>query len=92
MTADLDTPAAKKHCSGLAHHHKPKWNLKTTGLLFSPIQDEEVIQSLLTRSISLALEAVGFEAAEAVAIESFRAEVEECKRVSLRYLEHGTIC
>ena len=79
MIADLDAPAAKKHCPGLAHRHKLKWNHERTGPLFSPCQDEEVIQSLLTRSISLALEAVGFGAADPMAIEGFRAKVEECE-------------
>lgn len=79
MTADLDAPVAKKRCTGLVHHHRLKWSLDRTGPLFLPCQDEEVIQSLLTRSISLALEAVGFDAVDPVAIESFRAEVEECK-------------
>ena len=41
--------------------------------------DEIIIQSLLTRSVSLALEVVGFEFADPVAIESFRADVQECK-------------
>ena len=36
------------------------------------------MQFLLTRSIALALEAVGFESADPVAVESFRAETEEC--------------
>ena len=87
MTADLDAPAAKKHCPGLAHRHKLRWNPERTGLLFSPCQDEEIVQSLLTRSISLALEAVGFEAADPIAIESFRAEVDECKPWFCRYLK-----
>lgn len=42
------------------------------------IQDDEAVQSMLTRSIGLALEAVGFEAAAPEAIESFRLNVEEC--------------
>ena len=78
MTADLDAPPAKRQCSGLVHRHKLKWNLESSGPLFWLCQDEEITQSLLTRSISLALEAVGFVAADPVAIESFRAEVEEC--------------
>ncbi len=90
MTRDLNAPPAKKHCPGLVHHHKIKWNLDRTGPLFSPCQDEEIIQSLLTRSISLALEAVGFEAADLVAIESFRAGVEECNLGSSIYSMRGT--
>jgi hypothetical protein len=79
MTADLDAPAAKKRCTGLVRHHRIKSNLDRNGPLFLPCQDGEVIESLLTRSISLALEVVGFDAVDPIAIESFRAEVEECK-------------
>ena len=84
MTADLDVPLAKKRCPGHVHHHKPRWNPVSNGEMFSPCQDEAVVQSLLTRAISLALEAVGFGAADPVAIESFSAEVEECNSESIK--------
>ena len=42
-------------------------------------QNEEAIQTTLTRSIALALEAVGFENTSPLALETFRAYVEECK-------------
>lgn len=77
-TADLDVPAAKKQCSGLLRHHNLTWNPEKAKGLYSPCQDGEAIQSLLSRSICLALEAVGFKAADPVAIDSFRAEAEEC--------------
>ncbi len=41
-------------------------------------QDNEAIRRQVTRSISLALDAVGFECADPVALESFRNVVEEC--------------
>lgn len=41
----------------------------------------EAVQSMLTRSIGLALEAVGFEAAAPDAMEAFRVDVEECMKV-----------
>lgn len=59
-------------------HHKPTWNLDNSRRYEAPCQNEESIQFLLVRSISLALAAVGFEAAEPLAVESLRAEVEEC--------------
>lgn len=45
-------------------------------------QDEAFFQAQLQRSISLALSAVGFDAVNPIALEAFRAEVEECKSSS----------
>lgn len=59
-------------------HHSLHWQQDTAGLSVATCQDDELIQSLLSRSIVLALKAVGFEQADPVAVESFRAEVEEC--------------
>ncbi|MCJ1468012.1 hypothetical protein MMC07_006638 [Pseudocyphellaria aurata] len=76
-TAEFETPVAKKQNFGPLRHHKPSWDLSRSGRLETPCQDELAMQALLTRSITLALDAVGFEAAESTAIESFRVSVEE---------------
>lgn len=57
---------------------KLKWDLQRRQRLNGIHLDQRGIQSLLTRSIVLALEAVGFEKAEAEALEAFRDDVEEC--------------
>lgn len=79
-TAEFNTPAAKKLNRGPIKHHKATWDIQRELRLTSSWQDEESAQSLLTRLIGLALDAVGFEAADPVAIESFRCDVEECMR------------
>ncbi|MCJ1471437.1 hypothetical protein MMC13_000076 [Lambiella insularis] len=58
-------------------HHSLHWQQKDAGLRSGICQDDEVLQTLLRRSIMLALDAVGFENADPIAIESFQAEVEE---------------
>ena len=86
----LEVPHSLKRTATDAGHHEPapskrrvhhsiRWQQDTAGLSIATSQDDELIQSLLSRSIVLALEAVGFERADPVAIESFRAEVEECR-------------
>lgn len=77
ITADLDLPPAKRQHLRLARHHKLSWVPNEDIRVQSSPQNEESAQFLLTRSIALALEAVGFESADPVAIESFRAETEE---------------
>jgi hypothetical protein len=79
-TAQLDDPAAKKLNRGPVRHHKPTWDLQWEQRRNAIVQDDEAIQSMLTRSIGLALEAVGFEAAAPEAVESFRGDVEECTK------------
>lgn len=76
--AKFDIPFAKKQNRGNLRHHKPVWDLQRPTRLAAPGQDEGKIQALLTRSLALALEGVGFEGAEPIAMESFRATVEEC--------------
>ena len=76
-TADFETPASKKLNRGIIHH-QPTWDPQRELRDDASWQDEEAIRSLLTRSIVLALEAVGFEAAAPNAIESFCLDVEEC--------------
>lgn len=78
--AQFDEPAAKKVNRGPVRHHKPLWDLQREQRRNAIIQDEEAVQSMLTRSIGLALEAVGFKAAAPEAIESFRGDVEACTR------------
>lgn len=77
-TAEFENSVAKKQNFGPLRHHKPSWDLSRSGRFETPCQDELAMQAMLTRSITLALDAVGFEAAESTAIESFRANVEEC--------------
>ena len=72
-------PPHKKQNRGQIRHHQPNWDFQRKQLK-EPWQDEEAVQSMLTRSIGLALEAVGFEAAAPDAMEAFRVEVEECMR------------
>lgn len=76
--ADLQTPLAKKQNLGNLRHHQPTWDLCRLRKL-GPCLEEDLVHSLLTRSIALALNAVGFEAAEPLAIESFGAEAQECR-------------
>lgn len=76
--AEFDIPSAKKQNRGSVRHHKPAWDLQRPTRFAAPDQDEEKTQSLLTRSLALALEVVGFDGAEPMAMESFRAAVEEC--------------
>ena len=73
----LGLPPQKKQNRGQILHHQSNWDLQRE-YLKEPWHDEEAIQSMLTRSIGLALEAVGFEAAMPDAMEAFRVDVEEC--------------
>ena len=75
----FDLPPNKKQNCGQIRHHRPRWDVQREQLK-EPWQDEETVQSMLTRSIGLALEAVGFTAAAPDAIEAFRLDVEECMR------------
>ena len=76
--AQFDGPAAKKLNRGPIRHHKAAWDLQREQRCNATVLNDRDAQSLLTRSIGLALEAVGFEAAAPDAIESFRGDVEEC--------------
>lgn len=78
-TADLKTPVAKRQYLGNKRHHQPTWDLCRLRKIGPPCLEEDLVHSLLTRSIALALNAVGFEAAEPLAIESFGAEAQECR-------------
>lgn len=83
-TAEFDIPASKKLNRGLRyHHHKLTWDFGGLHQSPAPLQDANLAYSMLTRSICLALRAVGFDGAAPLALESFCAEVEECKGNSL---------
>lgn len=69
-------PPHKKQNRGLIRHHQPSWDFQREQLK-EPWQDVEAVQSMLTRSIGLALETVGFGAAAPDAMEAFHFEVEE---------------
>ena len=77
-TAQFDEPAAKKLNRGHIKHHKASWDLQREQRYSATALKDGDAQALLTRSIGLALEAVGFEAAAPEAIDSFRGDVEEC--------------
>lgn len=91
-TARFETPIAKKQNTGSLRHHKTSWDISRSKRLETSCQDDEAIQALLTRSITLALDAVGFGAAEPTAIESFRVNVEECAISFRRLTGSGLLC
>lgn len=90
-TADLETPVAKKQNLGNLRHHQPTWDLTRLRKLDPPCLEEDLVHSLLTRSIALALNAVGFEAAEPLAIESFGAEAQECRCLLPIFIGQGLL-
>ena len=77
----FDLPPHKKQDRRHIRHHQSNWDLQR-GQLREPWQDVEAVQSMLTRSIGLALEAVGFEAAAPDAMEAFRVDVEGCMKAT----------
>lgn len=66
----------KQHHS--THKRSLKYQQSVDVKASSVCQDYEAVRQQVTRSISLALEAVGFDCAEPLAVESFRNAVEEC--------------
>lgn len=78
--AQFNTPPTKKLNRGPIRHHKASWDIQRTQRREAVWQDEESQQSMLSRSIGLALKAVGFGAAAPEAIDAFRSDVEECTR------------
>ena len=79
-TAQFDEPPAKKLNRGRIRHHKPSWDLQREQRCNGTFLNDADAQSLLTRSIGLALQAVGFKSATPDALESFRGDVEACMR------------
>lgn len=82
-TANFDAPAAKKQNRGSIRHHRPFWPPTQAIRDQTAPQDGESVDTLLERSIVLALEAVGFAGADACALQAFRLEVEECRRMAV---------
>ncbi|MCJ1393315.1 hypothetical protein MMC18_006187 [Xylographa bjoerkii] len=75
--AGFDAPVPSKTRLTSVYHHSLSFRPDTTGQELGICQDNKAIQSLLSSSIVRVLEAVGFHEANPVAVESFRAEVEE---------------
>lgn len=72
------TPPAKRQ-DRRKRHHALRYSQLPHQDTASISQDESIVPTLLSRSVSLALGAVGFKGADPVAVESFRAQAEECK-------------
>ena len=81
--AHLDNPSRKKIQSRQSRHHKATWDPQQSQRRDASLQDGDTAEALLTRAISLALEAVGFEAVGPMALESFRMNVEECMALQI---------
>jgi hypothetical protein len=60
-------------------HHTIKHRQPFASESIAGVQNESVFQSQLLRAITLALSAQGYDEAQPLALEAFRAEVEECK-------------
>ena len=80
-TANFDAPAAKKQNRDSIRHHRPLWPPTQAIRDQTAPHDGESVDALLERSIVLALEAVGFAGADPRALQAFRLEVEECRRM-----------
>jgi hypothetical protein len=59
-------------------HHAVRHQQASAVESLSGAQDEDFFEAQLLRSISLALSAVGFDSVKPTALESFRAEVDQC--------------
>lgn len=73
---DLDIPIAKRSLVPL-RHRKISWDFNVK----NSFHDSHAVEILLTRSVSLALDVVGFDASEPLALESFRKAAEQCMRL-----------
>lgn len=80
--AGFDDPVAIKRKREALNHHKFARITNNACSCDKKASEDEVVETLLTRSISLALDAVGFEASHPLALESFRVGVQECMRFS----------
>ena len=76
--AGFDAPNPNKLRITSVHHHRLHWKQPQRKPHPCPSQNEEAVRSSLSRSIGLALRAIGFKYAEPVALDSFGSEVEEC--------------
>ena len=71
---DLNVPVARKRSRVPLRHKKIHWDFDNQ----KSFHDGTTPEDLLTRSISLALNAVGFDGAEPLALESMRKTAEQC--------------
>ena len=78
VSTKSEQPAPKKVKRSHFRYPRARYDFQRAQRQDAIIQDEKRVQDMLERSISLALEAVGFGGAEAEALESFRLETEEC--------------
>lgn len=77
---DFDLPLAKKRKLTASHRliiDQASCGSESLDVTFN---GNAQVEFLLTRSIALALEALGFEASEPLALESFRLVAQECMR------------
>lgn len=81
--AGFEDHIISKRRQGLPVHHQIAHGTDGASITIEAVLDDNVAESLLTRSISLALDVVGFDASEPLALDSFRVGVEECTRFSL---------
>lgn len=75
--SDIELTPPTKRQDRRKRHHALRYSQPHKGSASIP-HDDSIIQTLLSRSVSLALDAVGFDGADPVAAESFRAQTEEC--------------
>ncbi|KAL8953401.1 MAG: hypothetical protein Q9183_007332, partial [Haloplaca sp. 2 TL-2023] len=71
---DLNVPIVRKRTRVPLRHQKIHWDFDDQ----KSFHDGTTPEALLTRSISLALNAVGFDGAEPLALESMRKTAEQC--------------
>ncbi len=76
--AEFEGPPSKKLNHKSSSLHRARWDPQRAHRKKATLQDTEIAQAMLTRSIGLALKAVGFDGAAPEAVESFRLEVETC--------------
>jgi hypothetical protein len=76
-TSELEAPASKRLRGNLLRYHSFQ-PYQETADQDSALLPQPAIDQLLSRSISLVLSHDGMEMADPVALESFRAQVEEC--------------
>ena len=81
LLSDFETSTAKRLQSHIRQHHNLKWSTESIANGKAFAQDHEAAEETLSRSITLALKAVGFERAEPVAIDALRQDAEECQSI-----------
>ncbi|KAI4245500.1 MAG: hypothetical protein LQ352_006564 [Teloschistes flavicans] len=76
-TANFDSPDSKKRNLAPIRRHKITWDFDGGKPSEDTFHDTSAVEALLTRSIGLALDVIGFDAAEPLALESFRLVAEQ---------------